>query len=369
MSFMNFSNTSNDDNGVLGEVQTELDALKLRLRESRTTIEQNAAEVKRLEDEYARAKNQLARVHASFDTVPRPDIKVAYDTLLDTQGRLMSMRGQLEKLRAGQEQLEYFATLLEGVVELLESQGPAMLSSHAGITAAPRPKLSATGETIIRIVQAQEDERQLMAKNLHDGPAQSLTNFILQAEVCQRLFDRDPDRASVELNNLKTAASASFQKVRDFIFDLRPMMLDDLGLVPTLRRYTENFRQKYEVTVDFNSTGEERRIPKHTEVMMFRSIQSLLGITRDYLGAKNIKIQLDMGSEIISARMEDDGKGFDPEVALDHRRGDSNVQGLNAVRERVELVGGEVDIYSAPGEGSRFQIVLPIYEEEPEPDL
>ncbi|MCB9437964.1 MAG: hypothetical protein H6673_13390 [Anaerolineales bacterium] len=369
MSYMYSNTPDNDDDSILDQIQAEYDAIQLRLREARTTLEQNNAEVKRLEDEYGRAKTQLARIHASFDTVPRPDIKVAYDTIINTQSRLWSMQNQLEKLRNNQQELQHFSEILEVVLAHLESQGPMMLSSNVGVVTTARPKMTATGETIIRIVQAQEDERQLMAKNLHDGPAQSLTNFILQAEVCQRLFDRDPDRASVELNNLKTAASASFQKVRDFIFDLRPMMLDDLGLVPTLRRYTENFRQKYEVSVDFNSTGEERRIPKHTEVMMFRSIQSLLGITRDYLGAKNIKIQLDMGNEVIAARMEDDGKGFDPEVALDHRHGDSNVQGLNAVRERVELVGGEVDIYSAPGEGSRFQIVLPIYEEDLEPDL
>ena len=88
---------------------------------------------------------------------------------------------------------------------------------------------------------------------MHDGPAQSLTNFILQAEICQRFFDRNPDKAAEELENLKNDASMTFQKVRDFIFDLRPMMLDDLGVVPTVRRYTESFRRKTTSTRLWNS--------------------------------------------------------------------------------------------------------------------
>jgi two-component system sensor histidine kinase DegS len=79
---------------------------------------------------------------------------------------------------------------------------------------------------------------------MHDGPAQSLTNLILQAEICERLFDSDPVRARAELGNLKDAVTSNFQKVREFIFDLRPMMLDDLGLNPTLRRYVQEFEAK-----------------------------------------------------------------------------------------------------------------------------
>src|SRR5690606_21532328 len=129
---------------------------------------------------------------------------------------------------------------------------------------------SLSTQAIVRIVEAQEVERQRLARQMHDGPAQSLTNFILQAEICQRLFDRNPDRAGEELNDLKTAARGTFQKVRDFIFDLRPMMLDDLGLVPTIRRYVEAYEEKTGIDTQLNILGDERRLPAHIEVMMFR---------------------------------------------------------------------------------------------------
>src|SRR5438105_10908037 len=126
---------------------------------------------------------------------------------------------------------------------------------------------------------------------MHDGPAQSLTNFILQAEICQRLLDRNPDRANKELGNLKTAASTTFQKVRDFIFDLRPMMLDDLGLAPTVRRYVDAFAEKSNIETRLSIIGEERRrMESHTEVMMFRSVQELLGYARDNANAAKVEI-------------------------------------------------------------------------------
>lgn len=356
------------DSDILTRLRAEFNSIQSRMRESQTQIDQNAAEVKRLEDETGRANVNLRRIHTEFDTCPRSDIRTAYDAVIDVQRRLYTMRSQLEKMQDNQGQLKRYGDLLGDVISAIDGDDIALpSSSNTAATPARQQTLSEAGETIVRIVNAQEEERQSLAKSLHDGPAQSLTNFILQAEVCQRLFDRNPDRAVAELANLKVAAGSSFQKIRDFIFDLRPMMLDDLGLIPTLRRYTENFQQKMGVKVETNFTGEEtRRIGKATEVMMFRSIQSLLRIASEYMAAKTVKMQIDVAQELITARLEDDGKGFDPEVDLDPKQGDSNVQSLNAVRDRIQLVGGKMDIFSQVDIGSRFEIVLPIYEEEPE---
>ncbi|NDJ84983.1 MAG: hypothetical protein GYB66_03765 [Chloroflexi bacterium] len=357
-----------DNTDILAEIQEEYELIQKRIRENEGLLKQSTAEVEKWEQENVRANYQWKQIDDNFDTVPRPDIRVAHDTLLEAKSRLLTMRGQLEKLQQSQEELKHYLGIFERLLQALNLDGLQLQSSGGSASTTPRATLSSAGETLIRIVQAQEDERQILAKNLHDGPAQSLTNFILQAEVCQRLFNRDPDRASVELNNLKAAASSSFQKVRDFIFDLRPMMLDDLGLIPTLRRYTESIAQKHDsLTIDFSFTGEEQaQIPQHTEVMMFRSIQMILNLGRTYLSAQNIRIQVDVGVEEVRGRIEDDGKGFDPEVDLDPTQGDTNVQSLNGLRDRIELVGGELDIYSAVDEGSRFVIRLPIFEQEPQ---
>lgn len=363
-----FDDEQQEDN-LLDELRRTYEGIKNRISESELLLEQNKAQVERYRNELNKANYQLERVRADFDTVPRADIRVAYDDILELQKRQTTTNAQMERLRDNLSELQAFEDLLGRLLD--ELQGQQLSSGSSAYTTeskTQRATLSASGEVIIRIVEAQEDERQVLAKQLHDGPAQSLSNFILQAEVCQRLFDRDPDRAANELNNLKTSASESFQKVRDFIFDLRPMMLDDLGLIPTLRRYTENIQQKNEeISIEFHSTSEEQRVTKHTEVMMFRGIQQLLTLSREYLKATEISVQVDIGGEEVRAILEDNGKGFDPETELNPQHGDSNIQVLNALRDRIELVGGEIDIYSAEGEGSRFAIVLPLFEEvEPE---
>ena len=95
---------------------------------------------------------------------------------------------------------------------------------------------------------------------MHDGPAQALSNFILQTEIALRLFDMDQEKAREELVNLKNTATSAFQQVRDFVFELRPMMLDDLGLVPTLKRYVEAFKEQTNTNVRLAVSGVERRL-------------------------------------------------------------------------------------------------------------
>lgn len=353
---------SNNPQSVIAQIQKEHDTIARRIRENTTLMEQSTLEVERLQQRNVQVSSQLKRVDENFETLPRQDIKVAYEDAIDAKTRLLTMRCQLEKLQDNQAQLEHLQDLLSRLLDVL---GSVNLPS-AGGEKKQGPQLGLAGETIIRIVQAQEQERQQLANSLHDGPAQSLTNFILQAEVCQRLMSKDPDRANEELDNLKGAASNTFQKIRDFIFDLRPMMLDDLGLIPTLRRYTENFQNKTSVEVTMNVAGEEkRRLPKHTEVMVFRSLQNLLAISAQRLKARSIRLTLDVDIDAVRAVLEDDGIGFDPLVDLDPEQGDSDVQVLNDVRERIELVEGTLQIFSEEGTGSRFEINLPIFEDIP----
>ena len=346
---------------LLAEFRTEFQQLRARVTENQQLIEQSQLEVERLREKNVAVSSQLRRVESSFDTIPRTDIKTAYDNAIDAKTRLLTMQGQLEKLKGNQEELQYFEKLLGRFLNLLEGISPDQLpaSTSLGMIDGMTGEVGILStQTIVRIVEAQEAERQRLARQMHDGPAQSLTNFILQAEICQRLFDRNPDRAEEELTNLKSAASSTFQKVRDFIFDLRPMMLDDLGLVPTIRRYVEAYQEKTNIETQLNILGDERRLPGHIEVMMFRSIQEIMGNARDNLNAKAINIVLDVGPDWLKATIEHDGRSFDPEEAMSEETTD-DLLGLRTLRERIELVGGALEVTSAEDELSRFVILLP----------
>jgi two-component system sensor histidine kinase DegS len=346
---------------LLAEFEAEYDKVRKRVAENQQLIEQTQLEVNRMRDRNVAISAQLSRVESNFDTIPRVDIKAAYDNALDAKTRLLTMQGQLEKAKGVQEELQHFDQLFKRLLDLFRGLGADQLlptSSRRASEVFGAEGGGPSSKAIVAMVEAQEVERQRLARQMHDGPAQSLTNFILQAEICQRLFDRNPDRAGEELSNLKTAASATFQKVRDFIFDLRPMMLDDLGLVPTIRRYVEAYQEKTNIDTHLNILGDERRLPEHIEVMMFRSVQSIMGNARDSLGAKYVNIVLDVGPEWLKATIEHDGRGFDPEQVLDAEGGDDSF-GLRTLKERIELVGGSMEVMSSEEELSRYVIMLP----------
>jgi len=208
-------------------------------------------------------------------------------------------------------------------------------------------------ELIESVIQAQEAERHRLSSKMHDGPAQALSNFILQAEIAQRLFDMDLDQAREELDDLKANANATFTKVRDFIFELRPMMLDDLGLVPTLRHYFEAFKEQNEIDVNFAATGTERRLDGYMEIMIFRAVQELVSNAARHSKANIIKVHMDTGEEQIVIDVEDDGKGFNVEQALD------GSMGIKVIKDRVEILKGEFNIDTAIGQGTRIGFAIP----------
>jgi two-component system sensor histidine kinase DegS len=353
---MDFEQINTDPRQEIIELlQSEMGGIKRKLIEIKGQLDQQRIMVDREQQRNVDVMAELQNIHNNLDTVPRQDIREKYEEALGIRSRVGTMRGQLERLETSYDQLEKDQKLLSDILSKI--QGVDILDEIGEDEGMGR-----TAMNIVRIVQAQEDERQRLARQMHDGPAQSLTNFILQAEICQRLFDRNPQRAGEELNNLKTAASVTFQKVRDFIFDLRPMMLDDLGVVPTVRRYVGSFKEKNDIQVELEIVGEDRRLESHREVMLFRAIQELMGHARDYANAANIKVRLDMSQDKIRALVEDDGRGFDASM-LDSRddtpTNDPRQQGLITLREKYELVEGSVVFDSSEAQGTSIRVELP----------
>jgi two-component system sensor histidine kinase DegS len=214
---------------------------------------------------------------------------------------------------------------------------------------------TATVELLETMINAQEAERQRLSRQMHDGPAQALSNLILETEIAMRLFDVDKSKAYEALGDLKNSATAAFQQVRDFIFELRPMMLDDLGLVPTLKKYSAAFKDQSRVDVRLIVNGTERRLETYLEVLIFRAIQELLGNAYGHNQATQVKLQLDMLETDVRVSVEDNGQGFNTDN-LDDDKG----MGIKVVKERVEMLGGKFDVQSQIGGGTRVSFQVPV---------
>ena len=327
------------------ELQNELDQYKREMKEITLMLEQSQLEVNKLAQRNASITAHLQQVQTQFESLPRADIRMTYDSALDAQQRLFVMRGQVEKLQNDQTHMTHYFGMLEKVLGVIEG----------GMPKEPRMRgSSSAAETVERIIQAQEAERQKLSRQMHDGPAQALSNFILQTEIAMRLFDLDQTKAREELSTMKISATSTFQKVRDFIFDLRPMMLDDLGLTPTLKRYVDAFKEQSGMDVKLSISGMERRLESYQEVMIFRAVQELLGNAQRHSQASEVKISVDMGDTTVKLVVEDDGKGFDVETLED-----KNSMGLKLIRERVEMLGGYMEVESDIGQGTRVYFQIP----------
>jgi hypothetical protein len=214
------------------------------------------------------------------------------------------MEAQLDLLEGKTRTLTRFRDRLRSIGEALAVEGfvPLARLGDGAAAGATGPLPAAMTRAILT---AQEDLRREIARAMHDGPAQSLTNIALQAQIVQRLVDRDPARAGAEVVLLIEMVQRTLEATKTFIFDVRPMVLDDLGLVPTLRRAVRDRAARAHVTAEFESIGADRRLDVDVESGVFRilddALESLL-----QAGAAYVKVQLDWDDAELRARIETD---------------------------------------------------------------
>src|SRR6266508_2295112 len=186
-------------NGEELDLQAELEETQKALREVTLMIEQSQGEVLKLSQRNAAITANLQQVQSQFDKIPLQDIRNVYDSALDAQQRLFVMRGQLEKLQNEKTHLERFKSALE---RTRLASGSSSLCTLAGGSKGPLANVE-------MLVNAQETERQRLSRQMHDGPAQALSNFIFQTEIAMRLMDVDATQARGELNSLKASAMST----------------------------------------------------------------------------------------------------------------------------------------------------------------
>lgn len=341
----------------LSAYREELERTRREVHEVEVLVRQSTGEVEKLAQRELSVSNRVRDLEVNLDRYNKDEIKNFYTTAQEVQMRLQIMRGQLEQmqirrdaLRARQNQLVETVTLLEQVSDALQ-RGGAMTPAAEGMD---------TEAMIANIIQSQESERLRISLQMHDGPAQAMSNLVLRAEICQRLLDHDLEQARAELNSLKTAINTTLQDTRKLIFDLRPMTLDDLGLIPTLRRYTAQFGEKSGLEVNLLVQNLEQRLPSHYEVTIFRFLQEALSNVARHANANQVRVLLDGSGHTLQILIEDDGSGFHVSETLNNASARRNM-GIASMRQQIEvLLRGEFGIESAIGRGTRVAATIPL---------
>lgn len=210
-----------------------------------------------------------------------------------------------------------------------------------------------------RAINAQEEERVRIARSLHDDTAQSISMLIIDLDRSGSLIPANATELADHISDARNVATKLLENLRKIIWDLRPSILDDLGLLSAIRWFARNNLEKGGVKVDFLGTSEIARLPSHLETMLFRIAQEAISNVLRHANASRVSIRLWIEDEHIWLEIKDDGRGFDmgktAGVAIDRKQ-----LGLLGIQERVSLVGGEVKVESIPGSGTCLQLHIPL---------
>jgi signal transduction histidine kinase len=229
------------------------------------------------------------------------------------------------------------------------------------------------GELLAKVIGAQEEERKRLARELHDETSQTLSALAMRLETAIAAFPGDVSRQ--RLLEARELTVRTLDELHRLIYDLRPSVLDDLGLLSAIRWYAERHLEPLGVTVHWEFSGQERRLQPEVETALFRVVQEAITNVAKYAHAESVLIQCDLKDDAISIEIEDDGDGFDPaavptpgrlpEGAGAPTRGGDGKRGLGlmGMRERVVLLGGTIVIDAAPGKGVRIAVAVPLKRE------
>lgn len=216
------------------------------------------------------------------------------------------------------------------------------------------------GELLHQIVSAQERERQRIARELHDGTGQTLTALGLGFAAASENVQHNPTLASSQLAELKVMSTQALQELRDLIRDLRPSLLDDLGLVPALQSQVQLFAERTGVQAEFVLNGRRQRVQPETETIVFRIAQEALTNVAKHAQASQVTVEVSFTDNLLCLEVRDDGRGFEPQMAFESIGNKQQAWGLLGMQERVALVGGSCVVHSAPGNGTAVQVSIPI---------
>ena len=309
------------------------------------------------------ARKRLSEVSMHFNHFSEEQVRDAYERAHKLQVDLQ-MNRQLEKeLRNRRDELEL---RLKGLQQTID-KAAHLVSQISVVQNYLTQDLKFVGEALqeakrkqdfgLKIIEAQEQERKKLSREIHDGPAQMLANVMMRSDLIERVQrERGPEEALVEIRSLKVMVRNALYEVRRIIYDLRPMALDDLGLVPTLRKYlqtTEDYNINSGVRLSFVNVGQVIRLPSDMEVALFRLVQEAVQNSLKHAQPKHIQVKLSISKELVTVVIKDDGKGFDAAIQKE------GSFGLVGMRERVELLEGSMTIDSQPGAGTLVLIQVP----------
>lgn len=353
-------NSKDEIFNISEQTRGEHEQLQRELKETKEKVIEYINEGDALEQKVRFSRQRLSEVSKYFDRYSESEIREVYENTHEMQTNLAMMHQQEKGLRDKRDDLERRLLSLDQTIERAEG----LASKISVILTYLNDDFRQVNEMIeearekqefgLKIIEAQEEERRKISREIHDGPAQMLANILLRSELVDRTFrEGTVDDALKEIKSVRKMIRSSLYEVRRIIYDLRPMALDDLGLIPTIKKYCATIADYNDTEVEFSSIGQHKRLNQKYEIAFFRLVQESLQNAIKHAKAPLIKVKMEICDKNLSMIIKDNGKGFDPTLKRDKSFG------LIGMRERVDMLDGTLSIDSTIGEGTTIIIKVP----------
>jgi two-component system sensor histidine kinase DegS len=308
------------------------------------------------------ARNRLAEVSKKFEKYTDEEVRNAYEQASGYQMKLALYRQEEQQLRDRRDNIERRLTGIKDTIKKAE----ALVGQISVVLNYLTSDLQQVSDLIkdakemqefgLKIIEAQEEERKRVSREIHDGPAQMMANVLLRSELVERIYrENGIEDALKEIRDLRVMVKNSLAEVRRIIYDLRPMALDDLGLIPTLAKYLKNFQEHSGMVISFRNLGKVERLPSALEIAIFRLVQEAVQNAYKHAKPKEVQVKIEIKATKVTVIIKDDGVGFDQNEKKE------GTFGLLGMKERVNMLKGGLMINSKINEGTLIMLIIPIH--------
>lgn len=352
----------NDIFDIAEECHQQAATMEVQVREISDAITKSIAEVSRLEQLERYARLRLMEVSRNFRSNSEETIKEVYDKARELQVTLANARQEEAALRQRrnemgrqQKKINEIAVRADG---FLGTTGMALKILKGNIE-----RITDTMEESLRrqqmemwIIESQEAERRKIARDLHDGPAQSLAGILIRLDLIKQLWQGDMASIVVELNSIQDMGRETLSDIRRIMFDLKPSLFHEENFSTTLLEYFNDFEDKYNFTIEFMPIGSIGKYELPLEIALFRLVQEAITNVKKHAGVKRAMVKIEDTGTHLTIVVKDEGSGFDQDAF----HSDKERYGIIGMKERVGLFGGELDIISSPGAGTQVIVKVPL---------
>jgi len=342
------------------EARRNYDEIKAELEDIKVRVVEHIEKADQLEEKVKASRKRLSIVNRDFDKYSEEEIRFVYEKTHEMQMELIVLRKEEKTLRERRDELERRLLSLGNTVDRsigLANKISVILSYLYEDFKQVNIALEEAREKhkfVLQIIEAQEEERKRISREIHDGPAQMLANILLRYEIIDRGLQEGKTKEVIEeIRATREMVRFSLRDVRRMIHDLRPMALDDLGLIPTLNKYIDDLSKYTKKNIEFIAIGEPKDLQENYEIVLFRLVQEALQNAIKHADANLIKVKIEIRKDLVTLFIIDDGKGFEPKKTTYENFG------IKGMKERVEMLKGKFEIDTNLGKGTRVRIRVP----------